>query len=102
METLLGLVLITAFACLFWHHRQQAERAQVLIHQKCKQLDLQLVSVSLHRLQWPSARTKWRWVYQYQFEFSSLGDDCYRAKLHLQGPIAYQWEIPPYRIVDSQ
>ncbi|MDP5254867.1 MULTISPECIES: DUF3301 domain-containing protein [unclassified Vibrio] len=102
MQTLIALVLIMALACLFWQHRQQAERAHVLISHKCKQLDLQLISVSLHRLQWPCATTEWRWIYQFQFEFSSLGDDCYQAILHMHGPRAQRWDIPPYRIVDSQ
>ena len=92
-------ILALAFGCfLFWQQRRQAELAKTIAIKKCKQLDLQLVSVALkgHKLKTPDGR--WRWHSVYQFEFSSLGDDCYQGRLIMQGFQLMKVDLPPHRM----
>lgn len=98
MDNLLAIMALS-FACfLFWQQRRQSELAKAAIIRRCKQLDLQLLSVafSAHRLR--TADKRWRWHTLYQFEFSALGDDCYQGKLIMQGFHPLQFQIPPYRM----
>ncbi|MBN3491551.1 DUF3301 domain-containing protein [Vibrio neptunius] len=92
-------ILGLAFGCfLFWQQRRQAELAKSIAASKCKQLDLQLISVALkgHKLKTPDGL--WRWHSVYQFEFSSLGDDCYQGKLIMQGFRLMKVDLPPHRM----
>jgi hypothetical protein len=103
MITDLFAILVATFVCLaFWQQRKQSEIAKQAIQRKCKQMNLQLVSVafSAHRI-----RTKdkaWRWHTRYHFEFSSLGDDCYQGELVMIGFHISQFHFPPHRYLDAE
>lgn len=92
-------ILALSFGCfLFWQQRRQAELAKSAIARRCKQLDLQLLSMSFgtHKIRTPDAR--WVWHTVYHFEFSALGDDYYQGQLVMQGFRAVHFDIPPYRM----
>ncbi len=92
-------ILAVSFGCLlFWQQRRQAEVAKTAIDHKCRQLDLQLVSVALgsHKLKTPEGI--WRFHTVYQFEFSSLGDDCYQGKLIMNGFRPVSFDLPAHRL----
>ncbi|MGY5613663.1 DUF3301 domain-containing protein [Vibrio brasiliensis] len=92
-------ILALAIVCLiFWQQRRQAEFAKSIASRKCKELDLQLLSVALkgHKLKTPDG--VWRWHSVYQFEFSSLGDDCYQGHIFMQGFQLAKVELPPHRM----
>ncbi|WCE30408.1 DUF3301 domain-containing protein [Vibrio sp. SCSIO 43137] len=92
-------ILALSFGCfLFWQQRRQSELAKAAIIRKCRQLDLQLLSVALkaHKIKTPDGR--WYWHTVYQFEFSALGDDCYQGQLFMKGFHPLNFAIPPYRI----
>lgn len=86
---LLGLILLCA---LFWRHRQQAELAKTRISAKCKQLQLQLLSVSYSDVRITKQGIRWR----YQFEFASVPDSRYIGYLILEGR-HFHYDIPAYK-----
>jgi len=95
-------ILGLSFGCwLFWQQRRQSELAKSAICKKCKQLDLQLLSVSFasHRMKISDGKLKWHTTYH--FEFSALGDDSYQAHLIMQGCKPTRYHIPPYRMRET-
>jgi hypothetical protein len=95
-------ILGLSFACLlFWQQRRQSELAKTAISKRCKQLDLQLLTVSFgaHKIRTPEGKLKWHTLYH--FEFSALGDDCYQANLIMRGFRPVHFNIPPYRVADT-
>lgn len=91
--------MVLSFVCfLFWQQRAQSEQAKAAISRKCKQLDIQLLSVALkaHKLVTPEGKLKWHT--RYQFEFSAQGDDYYKGELIMVGMHPVHFDIPPYRI----
>lgn len=92
-------ILALFFGCfLFWQQRRQSELAKAAVAKRCKQLDLQLLSMSFgaHKLKTPEGL--WRWHTVYHFEFSALGDDYYQGKLVMQSFRPVHFHIPPYRM----
>jgi len=98
INDLFAILALTAICLLFWQQRRQAEIAKAIAARKCKELDLQLLSVALkgHKLKTPEGL--WRWHSIYQFEFSSLGDDCYQGRILMQGFRLAKVELPPHRM----
>ncbi len=98
IDDLFAILALTAVCLLFWQQRRQAEIAKAIAARKCKELDLQLLSVALksHKLKTPEGL--WRWHSIYQFEFSSLGDDCYQGRILMQGFRLAKVELPPHRM----
>lgn len=98
IHDLFAILAISIVCLLFWQQRRQAEIAKSIAARKCKELDLQLVSVALkgHKLKTPGGI--WRWHTVYQFEFSSLGDDCYKAEIIMQGFHLAKVTLPPHRM----
>lgn len=98
ISDLLAIVGLCFGCFLFWQQRRQSELAKSAISRRCKQLDLQLLSVSLgaHKLKTPDRQ--WRWHTVYHFEFSALGDDYYQGQLIMIGFRSVHFTIPPYRI----
>jgi hypothetical protein len=102
ISDLFAILFATLVCFAFWQQRKQSELAKQAILRKCKQMNLQLVSVafSAHRV-----RTKeriWRWHTIYHFEFSSLGDDCYQGELIMIGFYISQFNLPPHRYIESE
>ncbi|WGW01060.1 DUF3301 domain-containing protein [Vibrio sp. YMD68] len=98
INNLLAIIALFLVCFIFWQQRKQGELAKSAIERKCKQLDLQLVSVSLgqHKLRTPQG--KWQWHTVYHFEFSSLGDDCYQGELMMSGFRPLNFHLPPHRL----
>ncbi|CAH0526697.1 DUF3301 domain-containing protein [Vibrio hippocampi] len=98
MDNLLMLLALSCLCGLFWQQRRQSEIANSAVRRKCKELDLQVLSVSLgsHRLR--DANGRWGWHTIYEFEFSALGDDAYHAKLVMKGFRVLNFHLPPHRI----
>ncbi|MFB9133446.1 DUF3301 domain-containing protein [Vibrio sp. AK197] len=98
MDNLLMILGVSLACWLFWQQRRQAEIARTTITQKCKQLDLQLVSVAFgaHKLKTPAGA--WRFHTVYHFEFSSLGDDCYPGSLTMWGFRPGEFHLSPHRL----
>ncbi len=98
IDNLLAIFAL-CFACfLFWQQRRQSELAKAAISRRCKQLDLQLLSVSLGAHKFKTADGRWQWHTVYNFEFSALGDDYYQARTIMQGFRVVHFDIPPYRM----
>ncbi|CCN48426.1 conserved hypothetical protein [Vibrio nigripulchritudo MADA3029] len=95
---LFAIILVTLFCLLFWQQRRQSELAKQMVAHRCKQLEIQVLSVSFkgHRFRHKSGKIGWYTVYQ--FEFSSLGDDYYIGELTMVGFHASHFDIPPYRM----
>ena len=92
-------IMVLCFGCfLFWQQRRQSELARSAISRRCKQLDLQLLSVSLKTHKLKTTEGHWRWHTIYCFEFSALGDDYYQGQLIMQGFRTAHFHIPPYRM----
>ncbi len=99
MITNLWMILGLCFFCfLFWQQRRQSEIAKTAVSRRCKELDLQLISVSLKRHNLRDANGRWGWHTIYDFEFSALGDDCYQGKLVMKGFYILNFHIPPHRM----
>ena len=99
MMTDIFIVLLLAAVCfIFWQQRRQAELAKLVGSRKCKELNLQLLSVALkaHRLKSPTKT--WYWHSEYNFEFSSMGDDCYQGKIIFRGFTVIDIILPPHRV----
>ncbi|GAD88989.1 hypothetical protein VHA01S_014_00140 [Vibrio halioticoli NBRC 102217] len=98
MEHLLAILGCAILLTLFWQHRRQAELAKVAISRHCKQLELQIVSISSgsHRIRYPDGKLGWHTVFC--FEFSALGDDCYHGELTMHGMRLAHFYTQPYRI----
>lgn len=98
MSNLIGILILFGICFVFWQQRRQSEIAKAAITNKCKQLELQLVSVAFgrHQLKHPDGR--WNWITTYQFEFSSLGDDCYQGTLTMKGFKPLKFHLPPHRV----
>ena len=99
MMTDIFIVLLLALVCfIFWQQRRQAELAKLVASRKCKELNLQLLSVALkaHRLKSPTKT--WYWHSEYNFEFSSMGDDCYQGKIIFRGFTVIDIILPPHRV----
>jgi hypothetical protein len=92
MTELWGLLFVAALALAFWQRRKQAEHAKQLVAQKCKQLELQLLSVNYSGVRLSRQGLQWR----YQFEFASVADSRYIGELQMQGR-HYQFDIPAYK-----
>ncbi|WP_394247978.1 DUF3301 domain-containing protein [Vibrio profundi] len=95
-------ILLLCFCCfIFWQQRRQSELAKAAVARKCKQLDLQLLSVAFsgHKFKMRYELTHvWKWHTVYQFEFSSLGDDCYKGELIMVGFRPMHFELQPHRM----
>ncbi|NAZ46017.1 DUF3301 domain-containing protein [Vibrio toranzoniae] len=101
IDNLLAILMLCFFCFLFWQQRRQSELAKTAIARKCKELDLQLLSVAFsgHKLKIRHELTTiWRWNTVYQFEFSALGDDCYQGKLTMVGFRSMRFELQPHRM----
>lgn len=98
IHDLFAILALSIVCLLFWQQRRQSEIAKSIAARKCKELDLQLVSVALkgHKLKTPDGI--WRWHTVYEFEFSSLGDDCYKAEIIMQGFHLAKVTLPPHRM----
>ncbi|GAD04072.1 DUF3301 domain-containing protein [Agarivorans albus] len=97
---LLAIFLLTFIVMFFWRRRKDAERAQHLIKQKCKTLELQLLEVNFKQEKPQKMAGHWRWCRYYQFEFSSTGDSRYQGQLIMAGS-QYKFELPVYRVGDD-
>ncbi|BEU01242.1 hypothetical protein OAG1_00420 [Agarivorans sp. OAG1] len=97
---LLAIFLLTFIVMFFWRRRKDAERAQHLIKQKCKTLELQLLEVNFKQEKPQKMAGYWRWCRYYQFEFSSTGDSRYQGQLIMAGS-QYKFELPVYRVGDD-
>ncbi|RSD30626.1 DUF3301 domain-containing protein [Vibrio pectenicida] len=95
---LLAILALCCIALVFWQQRRQAELAKTIATNKCKQLELQLLSVALkgHKAKMPDGT--WYWHSIYQFEFSSLGDDCYQGEIIMRGFQLIRVQLPPHRM----
>ncbi|GLT17321.1 hypothetical protein GCM10007938_10980 [Vibrio zhanjiangensis] len=95
---LLAIMVLFLIAFVFWQQRRQAELAKEIATRRCKQLDLQLLSIALkgHYVKMPDGR--WCWHSIYQFEFSSLGDDYYQGQLVMRGLQLIRVQVPPHRM----
>ncbi|MCL9782772.1 DUF3301 domain-containing protein [Vibrio sp. S4M6] len=98
LDNLIVFFILFLICFLFWQQRKQAEIAKLAISNKCKQLELQLVSVALGRHSLKDEQGLWRWRTIYQFEFSSLGDDCYQGQLVMKGFRPLKFHLPPHRV----
>lgn len=98
LSDLFAIVLLSFGCFLFWQQRRQAELAKEAISRKCKQLDLQLVSVAFGRHKLKTPEGIWRWHTVYLFEFSALGDDCYQGELKMFGFTPSAFHLPPHRM----
>ena len=101
IDNLLAILFLCFLCFLFWQQRRQSELAKAAISRKCKELDLQLLSVAFsgHQLKMRHELTTiWRWHTIYQFEFSALGDDCYKGKLTMVGFRSTRFELQPHRM----
>ncbi|CAK1702597.1 MULTISPECIES: DUF3301 domain-containing protein [Vibrio] len=101
IDNLLAILFLCFFCFLFWQQRRQSELAKAAIARKCKELDLQLLSVAFsgHKLKMRHELTTiWRWHTVYQFEFSALGDDLYQGKLIMVGFRSMRFELQPHRM----
>ncbi|MEZ8825813.1 DUF3301 domain-containing protein [Vibrio amylolyticus] len=98
IDNLLAIVALSCVCFLFWQQRRQSELAKAAIERKCKQLDLQLVSVALGQHKVKTPKGSWRWHTIYHFEFSSLGDDCYQGELTMMGFRPMNFHLPPHRL----
>jgi hypothetical protein len=101
IDNLLAILLLCFFCFLFWQQRRQSELAKMAITRKCKELDLQLLSIAIsgHKLKMRHELTTiWCWHTVYLFEFSSLGDDCYKGKLTMVGFRSMRFELQPHRM----
>ncbi|CAM3023762.1 DUF3301 domain-containing protein [Vibrio rarus] len=98
MDHLFAILGLVIFVTLFWQHRRQAEFAKGAIQRHCKQLDLQVVSISSgsHKIRYPNG--KWGWHTVFAFEFSALGDDCYHGELTMQGLRMTHFHTQPHRM----
>ncbi len=96
MSDLLWLLVIVGICIWFWQQRKQTEKAQVLIEQRCNELNLQLVSVAKERI---NLKLGDRFLEQsFVFEFSSDSENCYQGRLYMLGQHQYHFDIPPYRV----
>ncbi|MGF1722534.1 DUF3301 domain-containing protein [Vibrio kyushuensis] len=95
---LMAIVGLSLVCFIFWQQRRQGELAKAAIERKCKQLDLQLVSVALGQHKVRTPKGDWRWYTVYHFEFSSLGDDCYQGELMMSGFRPMNFHLPPHRL----
>ncbi|CAH0538897.1 DUF3301 domain-containing protein [Vibrio marisflavi] len=98
LSNLVSIFALCLICFLFWQQRRQAEVAKAAIAHKCKQLELQLVSVALGRHRLKDENGRWYWNTSYQFEFSSLGDDCYQGTLIMKGFRPLKFQLPPHRV----
>ncbi|WP_122053186.1 DUF3301 domain-containing protein [Vibrio sp. Evd11] len=101
IDNLLAILLLCFFCFLFWQQRRQSELAKAAIARKCKELDLQLLSVAFngHKLKMRHELTTiCRWHTVYHFEFSALGDDLYQGKLTMVGFRSMRFELQPHRM----
>jgi hypothetical protein len=97
---LLAIFLLTFIVMFFWRRRKDAERAQHLIKQKCKTLELQLLDVNFKQEKPQKMAGYWRWCRYYQFEFSSTGDSRYQGQLIMAGS-QFKFELPVYKVGDD-
>ncbi|MGX9418773.1 DUF3301 domain-containing protein [Vibrio sp. RC27] len=103
MITDLYAIIFAALVCfLFWQQRKQSELAKQAIQRKCKQMNLQLVSVAFSTHKFRTKEKTWRWHTIYHFEFSSLGDDCYQGELIMRGFYISKFNLPPHRYVEQE
>nr|WP_086939085.1 DUF3301 domain-containing protein [Thaumasiovibrio occultus] len=98
ISNLLLIVLFVAAGSLFWQQRKQSESAQRLIHNRCEQLGLQLLSVSRGRYRWRSPEGQRGWFTQYHFEFSADGHDHYEGQCWLNGLRLIRFDLPAHRL----
>ncbi|PMO44073.1 hypothetical protein BCT10_01785 [Vibrio splendidus] len=101
IDNLLAILMLCFFCFFFWQQRRQSELAKTAITRKCKELDLQLLSVAFsgHKFKMRHELTTiWRWHTVYQFEFSALGDDLYQGKLTMVGFRSMRFELQPHRM----
>ncbi|NLS13146.1 DUF3301 domain-containing protein [Vibrio sp. SM6] len=98
MGDLLAILLLALLCFAFWQQRRQAELARAAISQKCRSLDLQLISVAFGAHRFKTPKGQWRWHTIYRFEFSALGDDCYQGEMTMVGFHAIAFDLPPHRI----
>ncbi|WP_074374148.1 DUF3301 domain-containing protein [Vibrio spartinae] len=97
MQDLMTICLVCFGCFLFWQQRRQAEIARQTIERKCRQLELQVVSITFkHRL--VDEQRRWRWHTRYTFEFSSLGDDCYEGYLDMIRFSPAKFFVPVHRL----
>lgn len=100
MQNLVYILGLCFLCVLFWQQRHQSELAKAAVERKCKQMGLQVLSVSFVGHKFRTPRGRWRWHTLYQFEFSSLGDDSYKGQLIMIGFRAFDFQFPAYRVDD--
>lgn len=98
IEDLLAILVVFLLGWGFWQQRRQSELARKTIEHKCRQLELQLISVAFGRHKLKTPDKVWRWHTIYWFEFSALGDDCYTGYLIMQGFTPVKFHLPPHRM----
>ncbi|MGF1747639.1 DUF3301 domain-containing protein [Vibrio cionasavignyae] len=98
IDNLLMILALSLFCFFFWQQRRQSEIAKSAVSRRCKELDLQMLSVSFgtHKIKDANGRFGWHTIYE--FEFSALGDDYYQGKLVMKGFYVLNFHIPPYRM----
>lgn len=91
------LILVILLAAEYWQRRQQAELAELLIHQYCQRHGWQLISISRHEqelrpvlLSQLLARASC-----FCFEYSEAGDEACQGELYLTG-----LRQPVFRLAD--
>jgi hypothetical protein len=98
MTDIFIVILLVTVCFIFWQQRRQAELAKLAATRKCKELNLQLLSVALKAHRFKSPTKKWFWHSEYNFEFSSMGDDCYQGTIIFQGFTVVDIILPPHRV----
>lgn len=98
---LLWILVIALVASLFWQQRRQSELAKHYIQQRCRQTQLQLISIARgsHSLGWPKGPLNIQT--RYYFEFSVNGLDCYQGYAVMQGMRVKEIYMPAYPIVEQ-
>ncbi|AGH81845.1 hypothetical protein PCNPT3_09535 [Psychromonas sp. CNPT3] len=99
MFDLLLILFFVCFALLIWKCRQQSEHANIIIENKCRVLDLQLLNVSRSHFNYKPGKhfLEARFI----FEFSSDNENSYQGALYLAGLNHARFELPVYRTFES-
>lgn len=98
MNNLFWIFLVCCIAALFWQQRKQTEYGQSYIRQRCKQLNLQLLSIARgnHAVRRENGKMKWQTTYF--FEFSADGSDAYQGYAVLEGFRLKRFHVPPHHL----
>jgi hypothetical protein len=98
MTNLILLFSLCFIGMLFWRQRQQSEFIQQTIERQCKNLGLQVLSVSRGTYRLKDNDGHWGIYSEYHFEFSADGSDAYQGHVIAKGHRLKHFYVPPHRL----